>query len=79
MIEYLSYSSINLYLSCAENWRRKYVLKEPTMSTIPLIFGSAFHATIEGYIEHKHKERTAPDIAALWDSNWRAKVETKLS
>ena len=47
------------------------------MSTPALVFGSAFHATIENYIEHKHKERTAPDIAALRDSNWRSKVEAE--
>ncbi len=75
--EYLSYISISKYLSCAENWRRHYIAKEPTMSTPALVFGSAFHATIENYIEHKHKERTAPDIAELWNSNWRSKVEAE--
>jgi putative RecB family exonuclease len=75
--EYLSYSSISKYLSCGENWRRHYIAKEPTMSTPALVFGSAIHATIENYIEHRTMQTIAPDIQALWHRNWSAKVEAE--
>ncbi len=50
MINHLSYSSINLYLECAEAWRRKYIAKEPTASNPNLVLGKAFHGTIENAI-----------------------------
>lgn len=50
MIDHLSYSSINLYLDCAEAWRRKYIANEPTRKTSALAFGSALHSTIEKII-----------------------------
>ena len=81
-ISYLSYSSISKYLNCAENWRRHYVAKEPTMSTPALVFGSAFHQTVEDYIAWKadsERLRTSghPSIEALWQQVWRAKVEAE--
>lgn len=77
MPDYLSYSSISKYLNCGENWRRHYIAKEPTMSTPALVFGSAFHATMENYIEHRAKETTIPDMQALWHRNWASKMETE--
>ena len=50
MIAHLSYSSISLYLECAEAWRRKYIAKEPTASNPNLVLGKAFHGTIENAI-----------------------------
>lgn len=71
MIEYLSYSSINTYLTCPENWRRKYIAKEPTKSTPALIFGSAFHGTIESYIVAKKP------LTRLWSETWASKLESE--
>lgn len=50
-IQHLSYSSISMYLECAEAWNRKYVKKEPTFSNSNLVLGSAFHKTIETAIQ----------------------------
>lgn len=50
MIDHLSYSAISLYLNCPENFRRKYIAKEPTITTPALVFGSAFHNTVEHYL-----------------------------
>lgn len=76
-IEYLSYSSINLYLTCSEAWRRKYVLKEPQPSTPSLVFGSAIHNAIEYYIGTR-ADTTAikPDSPAnYWRGHWDMAVE----
>lgn len=56
MIDHLSYSSITAYLDCPENWRRKYLAKEPTMSSPALVFGSAFHGTVEKLVANPTPE-----------------------
>ncbi len=75
-LEYLSYSSINLYLTCAENWRRKYLLKQPQPSSPALIFGSAVHGTFEQAISRKAEDSEYTRIlASIWPDVWAAKVE----
>lgn len=69
MIEHLSYSSITLYLDCAEAWRRKYILKEATTSTPALAFGSAFHGAIEAQLRG---ECSAVDA---WPGAWARAIE----
>ena len=46
-IEHLSFSSISSYLYCPKAWKYKYVDKIPTKTTPALLFGSAWHKTIE--------------------------------
>lgn len=77
MIESLSYSSINLYLTCAEAWRRKYLLKEPSRSSPALIFGSAFHSTIEGRITANANNEPGDALPQLWSRNWGNKLESE--
>lgn len=72
MIETLSYSSINLYLTCGEAWRRKYVLKEPQPSSPALIFGSAIHGTVEEFISDADRHYT---LTELFPSKWRGCME----
>jgi hypothetical protein len=75
-IEYLSYSSINLFLTCSEAWRRKYIAKEPQSSTPALVFGSAFHNTVEQYITNRHEDLPVEDdLYRLWADKWAAAVE----
>lgn len=74
MIEYLSYSSINLYTTCAESWRRKYLAKEKTQSSPALIFGSTFHSTIEQRLAARAQNRPLVAIGESWSENWRAKM-----
>lgn len=69
-LEHLSYSSINLFCQCPEHWRRKYVLGEPMPTTAPLLFGSAFHDTIETYIRDK-----SVDIKTVWAEKYNAALE----
>jgi hypothetical protein len=70
MIEHLSYSSITAYLDCPENWRRKYIAKEPTKSSPALVFGSAFHSTVEQLV-------CKPDtnVVSLWMESWNAALK----
>jgi putative RecB family exonuclease len=76
MIDYLSYSSINLYLTCSESWRRKYLNKEPQITTPALLFGSAIHSTIEAYIANRYGDvQIDTDIQTLWSGNWQAALE----
>lgn len=70
MIDHLSYSSITAYLDCAENWRRKYIAKEPTKSSPALVFGSAFHDTVEKFVQAPES-----DILSIWNGAWRKAVE----
>jgi len=70
MIEHLSYSSITAYLDCAENWRRKYIAKEPTQSSPALVFGSAFHGTVEKFVQEP-----STDILSIWNGEWSKALE----
>lgn len=74
MIDYLSYSSINLFLTCSEAWKRKYLLKEPQSTTPALVFGSAFHGTIERYIAVKTQLgiTEAGNLVDHWPEQWAA-------
>lgn len=71
MIEHLSYSSINTFLTCGEHWRRKYRAGERTPSTPALVFGSAVHSTIE---EHIRLATNAPKLTDIWPGMWAAKL-----
>lgn len=64
-LEHLSYSSISMFLACSESWRRKYVAKEPTYATPALVFGTAFHGTIEQTLS------TGQPAETLWPEQWR--------
>lgn len=68
-LDHLSYSSIAAYLACPEAWRRKYIAKEPTVSTPALVFGSAMHATVEQFVQ------TGGDVLSIWGEKWTGQVE----
>lgn len=72
MITHLSYSSIQLYLTCPENWRRKYVEKQPQPSSPALVFGSAMHTAIESVVTGE-----MPTLPEAWKTAWTAQVESE--
>lgn len=74
-IEYLSYSSINSYLTCGESWRRRYINKEPTKTTAALLFGSAYHSTIEERIKARVERQPIPNIEQSWRRHWKVNLE----
>jgi hypothetical protein len=75
MIEYLSYSSINLFLTCSEAWRRKYIAKEPQSSTPSLLIGSAIHNTIEESIAKRANNINSGTLPQLFPAHWDMATE----
>jgi len=76
-IQYLSYSSINLFLTCGEAWRRKYIEREPQSTTPALLFGSALHNTIEQHIAYRAEGKEEP-ILTMWRTFWNGAVEREI-
>jgi len=70
MLEHLSYSSVNTYLMCPRSWRYRYVEKRPAPTSTSLIFGSAFHDTLEDFIT---RDDSAP-LEVIWSERWNAKI-----
>lgn len=70
-IEHLSFSSITSYLNCAKAWEFKYVDKQPTKTSAQLLFGSAWHKTIEAMVA-KSDERDPLD---QWKHNLQSELE----
>ena len=71
MIDHLSYSSISSYLYCAAAWRFHYLNKVETPTSPELVFGSAFHNTIEHFIAGGHQG----SLVDLWQENWAKQLE----
>ena len=68
-LDHLSYSSISAYLSCGRNWQFKYVEQVSTPTTPELVFGTAFHHTVEQYIA------TRQPLLQLWGACWHKATE----
>lgn len=69
MIEHLSYSAISGYLSCGRWWQFKYVEKAPSATTPALVFGKAFHESIE------HSVLTGGAAVEQWPAAWSKALE----
>lgn len=77
MIDHLSYSAISLYLNCPENFRRKYVEKQPTITTPALVFGSAFHNTVETYLASQIGPIDHGNLYEIWSLKWQRQLENE--
>ena len=71
MTDHLSYSSISTWLMCPRSWKFRYVEKQPAPTSTALIFGSAFHKTIEAFLTRG----TSEPLEAIWCEQWTAKVD----
>lgn len=60
MMEHISYSQINMFLRCGEQYRRRYIENEIIPPTIALIKGKSVHKSIE--INGKQKIETHEDL-----------------
>jgi hypothetical protein len=72
-IAHLSYSSISTYQLCPKSWYFRYIEKPPVAASPTLLFGSAFHDTIQAAI----KARAAGDlfhVADYWPDAWAQRV-----
>lgn len=72
MIEHLSYSSISTYLSCGWYWKMKYIDKKPTTTSPELVFGSAFHNTVENFLLPQNTEQQS--LLTLWQQKWTEQI-----
>lgn len=72
-LKHLSYSSINTYLSCPANWKKKYIDKEPTFGNANLFYGSVWHNTVEEYISVSATGTDA--LAAIYKHNWEKQLQ----
>jgi len=77
-LSHLSYSSISSYLSCGAKWNYHYIQKVPALTSTNLVFGSAWHNTIEKFLEmravptkNEKGEEIKPDLQTLWMEKWR--------
>lgn len=71
MIDHLSYSSIQTFLTCPEHWRRKYIAGEPVAVGPPLLFGKTFHKVVSEFVSLPRAERSADLLLQVWDAQWR--------
>lgn len=71
MLDHLSYSSISSYLMCPRAWKFHYLDKVPAPTSPALLFGSAFHNALEGYI----KDRDSLPLTERWLQAWQEQTE----
>ncbi|MCE5209004.1 MAG: PD-(D/E)XK nuclease family protein [Anaerohalosphaeraceae bacterium] len=71
MLDHLSYSSISSYLMCAANWKMHYIDKISGPTSTALIFGSAFHGAIEGYLIGQVKSEQPKSLIEHWQESWK--------
>lgn len=74
----LSHSSVSLYLSCPMAYYLQYVEKVPSLTTPPLIEGSAVHEVLEA--NNLHKQAKGDDlpverITERWNDVWSQAVK----
>ena len=81
MLDHLSYSSINTYHLCPRSWRLRYVDKVRTPSASALVFGGAFHDTLEAAIGALALDKVSVSEIAwllkLWSEKWQAKLASE--
>jgi hypothetical protein len=70
--EHLSYSSISSFLTCPRAWKLRYLDKVQTPTAPELVFGSAFHDTIEAVLAGRAAEG---DILSTWQAAWQKRTE----
>lgn len=74
MIDHLSYSSISSYLYCGRSWAFKYLDKIPTPTSPELVFGSAFHGTVEHFVSANYH---VGNLIDFWNENWNKQIESQ--
>ena len=65
-LDHLSYSSISAYLACPRAWKYHYIDKIKMPTSPSLIFGTAFHQTVQTMIAAQRPV----DVVPIWNENW---------
>jgi hypothetical protein len=78
-LDHLSYSSISTYLSCAAYWRMKYIDQIPIPTSPELVFGSAFHGTVEAFVQLQDDDSSTiqGELLTLWSEQWGKQTAEK--
>ena len=74
MIDYLSYSSVNMYLLCPASWKKRYIDKVVVPTSPNLIFGSAVHAAIEQYTIANRAGNVVQSAAEIFAADWPERI-----
>lgn len=75
MLDHLSYSSISAYVSCPRSFRFHYLDKVETPTSPSLLFGSAFHDTVEDYLRMKVQDPPTCPPDQYWLTHWGKQLE----
>lgn len=75
MIEHLSFSSLNTWLLCPRSWRLHYLEEVRPPVSPALVFGSAFHETVEAHIAKKDEM----PLATRWCKCWAEQLEQEVA
>ncbi|MBT4485497.1 MAG: PD-(D/E)XK nuclease family protein [Candidatus Latescibacteria bacterium] len=73
MLDHISYTQINTYLSCPLKYNFQYIERIPwPFKPEALIFGSAIHQSLEHYYTGRKESRNVPinEMLALYDASW---------
>lgn len=62
---HLSVSSVSLFEQCPLQWHRRYVAKLAEPTSVPMLFGKAFHAALEAEHRGENSERA---LVAAWNT-----------
>ena len=73
-VEHLSYSSASSYAMCPNSWKMKYVNRLATSVSANLLFGKAFHSTVEHDVRSRCIGTGMQDLAGMWDKEWKKEV-----
>jgi hypothetical protein len=65
-MEHLSKSAVEKYINCGESYRRRYIIQETAHTNSSLIFGIAFHQTLEQYVLQHAENNLNFDIFDYW-------------
>jgi hypothetical protein len=67
MLDHLSYSSISTYLMCPRAWRYRYIDQVTVPTGTALVFGKAFHETVEAHVAGS---TTGDALVNRWAEHW---------
>lgn len=71
----LSYSSVSAYLTCGRYWKYRYLDHIPATVAPALVFGTAFHNTVETYIRNVAQSGQSAGLVEIWEDEWPAVLE----
>jgi hypothetical protein len=76
-VEYLSLTSIKLFMQCPEKWSRRYLDHEPEPPAGKLILGKACHAALAQHYGHQLESGeglSTADVLDEFSTDWDARV-----